>query len=179
MGIKSRIQLVELMNHLGLPLIAVEVGVAEGQFSLELLQSGIEKLYLVDLWERIPFISGCASFEQSWHDKNYNEVIERTKEYGNRAVILKGFSHKMAEQIPDESLGLVYEDSNHLYEGVKSTIEFYLPKLVKGGIFAFHDFFNEGYGVNKAVQEFTKNEGLFILEEDGDVNNMGAYFIKK
>jgi hypothetical protein len=179
MEITSRAQLVDLMRSNGLPLFAAEVGVAEGQFSLQLLQAGIEKLYLIDIWERMPFISGCASFEQEWHDKNYNEVIEKTKEYGDKAIILKGLSHKMAEQIPDESLGLVYEDSNHLYDGVKSTIEFYLPKLVKGGIFAFHDFGNEGYGVNKAVQEFTKNEGLFLLPEDGDVNNLGAYFIKR
>jgi len=179
MEITSRIELVELMKHLNLPLTAVEVGVAEGTFSLELLQCGVEKLYLVDLWERMPFISGCASWGQEWHDNNYREVVEKINPYKDKVTILKGFSHKMAEHIPDESLGLVYEDSNHFYDGVKSTIEFYLPKLVKGGVFAFHDFGNEGYGVGKAVQEFTKNVGLFYLPEDGDINNMGAYFLKK
>jgi hypothetical protein len=181
MKINSRAQLVDLMKHLGLPLTAVEVGVAEGQFSSELLQAGVDKLYLIDLWDRMPFITGCASFEQEWHDKNYNEVIERTKSYGDKVVILKGFSHKMAAQIPDESLGLVYEDSNHMYEGVKSTIEFFLPKLAKGGIFAFHDFANEAYGVNRAVIEFTSVMGIPVhqLNEDGNINNIGAYFIKQ
>jgi hypothetical protein len=47
MEITSRAQLVDLMRSNGLPLFAAEVGVAEGQFSLQLLQAGIEKLYLI------------------------------------------------------------------------------------------------------------------------------------
>ena len=181
MEIKSRTQLVDLMKELKLPLIACECGVAEANYSLELLQAGIEKLYLIDLWETMPFIPGCASFDQSWHDKNYNDVIEKTKGYGDKVVILKGFSHKMVEQIQDESLGMVYEDSNHMYDGVKSTIQLFLPKIIKGGIFAFHDFANEGYGVGRAVTEYFSviNTEIHELIEDGDINNIGAYIIKQ
>lgn len=179
MEIKSRTQLVGLMKELGLPLIACECGVAEGSFSLELLQLGIQKLYMIDLWENVPFISGCASFEQSWHDKNYNEVLERTKNYKDKIVLLKGFSYKMSDEIPDNSLGLVYLDAAHDYNSVKSDLLSFYPKLIYGGIMSGHDFGNESYEVDKAVREFTKGEGINVLEENGDINNMGFYFIKK
>lgn len=64
MKINSKIDIVKLMRHLELPLVAAEIGVAEGRWSLDLLTYGIEKLYLVDVWERVPFIEGCASWEQ-------------------------------------------------------------------------------------------------------------------
>lgn len=179
MEITSRTQLIELMKHNGLPLIGVEVGVAEGIFSYELLKLGLEKLYMVDIWNRVPFIEGCASFSQEWHDQNYIDALERTKDYIDKRVVLKGFSYQVASEIPDESLGLVYIDGDHTYMGVKTDIESYYPKLVKDGIMAFHDFGNPTYGVNRAVQEFTRNEGIHRLIENGDINNLGAYIIKK
>lgn len=179
MEIKSRTQLVELMKHLGLPLTMAEVGVAEGIWSTELWSLGLEKLYLIDIWENVPFIDGCASFDQAWHDKNYQEVKERFKGDEN-VVILKGFSHKMAELIPDESLGGVYIDGDHSYHGSKSDLNCWVRKVVKGGIIAGHDYLNLSYGVNRAVQEFTRNEvKVHILEEEQGEENAGFYFIKK
>lgn len=177
MEINSRTQIVELMRHFNLPLTAVEVGVAEGRLSTELIALGIERLYLVDIWENVPFIEGCASFEQSWHNKNYNEVKERFMDNDN-VVMLKGFSYKMAENIPDETLGLVYVDCDHSYAGVRADIDAYFPKLVKGGIMAFHDFKNPTYGVERAVWDFTKGNGINELKEDGNMYNIGAWIQK-
>ena len=178
MEIKSRAQLVELMKHLGLPLTAVEVGCAEGIFSSELLQLGIEKLYLVDLWESVPFISGCASFPEEWHNKNYNDVLERMKDKMDKVTILKGFSYKMAREIPDDSLGLAYIDCDHTRKGVETDIDAYLPKLVKGGIMCFHDYKNSNYGVYDAVNTYFQNKTIYNLIENGVTENMGAYIIK-
>jgi len=178
MTIECRRDLVELMKDLKLPLIAAEVGVADGLFSQELLTKGIEKLYMVDLWERVPFIDGMASWDDDFHANNYKEAMERVEDFKDKVVVLKGFSYKMAKEIEDESLGLVFIDGDHTYLGVKCDIEAYYPKLVKGGIMAFHDFGNEVYGVNRAVQEFTKNEGINILLENGEPSLWSAYIIK-
>lgn len=178
MKINSRSQLVELMKHLGLPLVAVEVGVAEGNFSTELISMGIEKLYLVDIWETVPFIDGCASFEQEWHNENYKKVVEL---FGDnpKVEILKGFSHKMAANVKDGSLGLAYIDGDHTYQGAKADIKTWWPKLVLGGIMAFHDYSNPDYGVKRAVIEHMKNEAAVnIIVEDGDVANIGAWVQK-
>jgi len=108
MQINSRRQIVDLMKHFDLPLIAAEVGVAEGRLSVELLAWGIEKLYLIDIWEHIPFIVGMGSQSQELHNINYNSMLEKIKGQEEKVIILKGFSYKMANSIPDESLGMVF-----------------------------------------------------------------------
>ena len=180
MTITSRIHLVELMRHLNLPLVAVEVGVAEGRLSRSFLEWGIKKLYLVDVWEKVPFIKGCASFDNSWHTENYESCLKVQQDFPDRdVVLLKGFSYKMADEIPNESVGLVYIDGDHTYEGARADIDCYLPKLVKGGIMAFHDAKNPTYGVEAAIWDFTKGVGINELVEDGNIENMGAYIIKQ
>lgn len=180
MEIKSKIEIVELMKHLGLPLVAAEVGVAEGRWSLDLFKYGIEKLYLIDVWETVPFIEGCASWSQEWHDNNYKEMLKRIEPYKDKAVILKGFSYKMVNEIPDESLGLCYVDCDHTYLGTKADADLYWPKLVNGGIMMFHDYANPEYQVWKAVREFAAKFNLTInvLKENGDVVNYVAYVVK-
>lgn len=180
MQINSRTQIVELMKHFGLPLVAAEVGVAEGRLSKELLNWGIERLYLVDLFDNVPFIKGCASFEQSWHDTNYEAALKLESEFPDKIIILKGFSYKMANEIPDNSLGMVYLDAAHDYDSVRADLDSYFPKLVSGGVMAGHDFGNPTYGVRDAVHDFCANKyNIIELPEDGDINNMGFYFIKK
>lgn len=179
MKINSRIHLVELMKYYNLPLKAAEIGVAEGRLSKELLNWGIELLYLIDIWEKVPFIKGCASYEQKWHDDNYKSVLEKISDNEGKVVILKGFSYKMAANIPDDSLGLVYVDGDHTYDGARADIDYYWGKLVDGGIMAFHDAVNPAYGIRAAINDFTKGKGINILEEDGKIENMGAYIIKE
>lgn len=178
MEIKSRTQIVDLMKHLGLPLVAAEIGVAEGRLSKEFLNWGIEKLYLIDIWEKIPFIKGCGSFEQAWHDANYKSVVEKIKGHEGKVTILKGFSYKMADNVPDNSLGMAYIDGDHTYEGARADIDSYWPKLVNGGIMMFHDAANPTYGIRDAMHDFTKGVGIHMLEEDGDIANIGAWIQK-
>lgn len=178
MQIQHRGELIKLIEHYGLPKKAVEVGVAEGRFSKELLDSGFEFLYLVDIWEQIPFIDGCASFEDEWHTNNYLQVV---RQFGDnvRVSILKGFSHKMASYVDDESLGLVYIDSDHTYQGCKSDLKIWWPKLCSGGVMALHDYGNADYGVKRAVIEFMKGEeNINIIQEDGKPENIGAWIRK-
>lgn len=180
MKINSRIQLVELMKHLGLPMIAAEVGVAEGRLSKQFLEWGVEKLYLVDIWETIPFIIGMGSQPQELHDANYLLMLENIKGHEDKVQILKGFSYKMADKIPDESLGMVYIDGDHTFQGAKADIDYYWPKLVKGGIMAFHDAANPTYGIRDAIFNFTKGgHGMNMLDESEGIENTGCYLIKQ
>ena len=181
MKIDTKLDVVDLMKHLELPLVAAEVGVAEGRYSLDLLQRGIEKLYLIDIWEKVPFIDGCASWEQEWHDDNYNAVLDRTKDYKENIVILKGLSYKMAEHIPDDTLGLLFIDADHSYNGVKTDLEYFWGKLVVGGILILHDFANPEYGVWRAGKEFSQKHNLEVnlLKENNQIDNIGCYMIKQ
>lgn len=179
MQIKYRGELIELVNEFNLPKFIVEVGVAEGRFAEEIYKWDIDELWLVDLWETMPFIDGCASFDQQWHDANYKRVKELFE--GKKDVfIMKGFSHKIAESIPDESMGLIYIDSDHSYGGCKSDVKSWWPKLVPGGIMAFHDYGDwQNYGVNRAVIEHVKGEvNVNVIPEDGQLSNIGAWIRK-
>lgn len=178
MEIKHRVQLVDLMRHFNLPLTAAAIGVAEGLFDRDLLNEGLEKLYSIDAWKQLGQ-SGDGGNEQGWHDKNYNDAVERLKPFGEKSIILRGLSVEMAKEIPNNSLGLGYVDCFHAYEGVRADIEAYYHKLVAGGIMAFHDYENEAYGVKQAVEEFAKYNALSIhLIPENKKEDAGAFFRK-
>lgn len=168
----------ELHKIIDLTLPACEVGVAEGLFSRDILNWGIPKLYLVDVWETIQ-VYGDGASPQEWHDKNFQNVQRLMLPYGKDAVILKGLSVEMAKKIKDESLGFVYLDAGHSFEAVMADLEAYYPKVVCGGIIAGHDYLNTDYGVYGAVEQFCKLRGLEpILIPEDRTHDAGFYFKK-
>lgn len=179
--IKHRIQLVtHLLPSLHKPLIGAEIGVAEGNFSRDMLQAGMTMLFMVDVWERIKNQKGDASHGQSWHDWNWNHAQRITLPWVSNRKFLRGLSIEMAKRVPDESLSLVYLDADHSYEGVTSDLQAWFPKVVKGGVIAGHDYLNEAYGVKKAVQHFCEVYSFraYTIPEDKD-EDAGFYFIKE
>jgi len=159
------------LKQQGLLYAGAEIGVAEGRSSTEFMGWGFKKLYLVDMWATIHGQAGDASNPQSWHDKNYEEVKERMT--GKNAILLKGDSVAMADQVSDNSLGSVYIDANHSYEGAMRDLIAWTPKLKAGGIMAGHDY-NSLYGVKKAVDEFTGGKAIKLPEQAEE--NAGFYF---
>jgi hypothetical protein len=158
---------------------AVEVGVAEGNFSRDMLAWPVKipLLYMVDRWKTVPHQKGDASMPQDWHENNMREAILKTVEFKDRAVILRGNSVDMAKKVPDQSLCLVYIDGDHSYEGVTNDINAWLPKLIPTGIMAFHDYKNKNYGVNAAVKDFCNVRRILIHEIPEDKpEDAGAYF---
>jgi len=179
MQITNRSKLNELLEYYGMLTDSAEVGVAEGRYSLEILQWGVPKLYLVDAWQTQDLF-GDAHSPQDWHDKNFQDAKERVKAYEDKVVFLKGLSVEMAKQIPDASLGFVYLDACHTYEAVLEDLNAYLPKLKNGGIMAGHDFLNKTYGVEKAVYEFASlnNFDVNTIPEQSE-ENASFWFVKK
>jgi hypothetical protein len=169
----------DLNKIINLQLPAVEVGVAEGYFSRDMLAWGLSKLFMVDNWGPIPGVTGDGSYSQAWHDKNFTAATERVKPFGKKAVILRGLSVEMSKLIEDDSLGLVYLDAGHSYEAVRSDLHAWFPKLKKGGVMAGHDYLNADYGVFSAVNEFAAANGYSVItmKEDKD-EDAGFYFFK-
>jgi hypothetical protein len=160
MNIQYRNELGKLLDAFDLPKVVLECGVAEGWFTKEILKWDLDKLYLVDAWEQLDQL-GDGGYGQTWHNGNYQQVLDRVEPFKDKVVILKGLSWDMAEKIPDNSLGMVYIDADHSYESVKKDLEAYYSKVVPGGIISGHDILNPAYGVKKAVEEFC--EGRFEL----------------
>lgn len=186
MKIKHRIQLVTaLLPALNLPMKAAEVGVAEGRFSHDLLEAGLDVLYMVDNWSTIAGQRGDGGFPQNWHDSNFSQAQKATEPWANKRIILEGMSTKMAAAVPDNYLGLVYLDADHSYHGVARDLSAWYPKLVKGGIMAGHDYLNTAYGVWPAVWSFVNGLNAMgagitieIIPEDLNPDNASFYFIK-
>ena len=80
-----------------------------------------------------------------------NEVKEK---YKDRLIPIQGFSYDVANQLPDNSMDLIFIDADHSYNSVKKDILEYTPKLKDHGILAGHDI--DYPGVNKAVNELIK-----------------------
>lgn len=167
-----------LHKIIDLSLPGAEVGSASGVFALEILTWGISKLYMIDIWEHIPSIQGMAGEPQKEHDRRYKEAVERVKGYP--AVIMKGLSEIVATQIPYDSLGFVYLDACHEEKDVLKDLEMWVPKLVFGGVLGMHDYGDQNYGVQRAAKKFCEGKyKIHELVEDGRIENIGAYFIKK
>lgn len=175
MEIKHRVQLPQLLKELNLPSIGVEIGVAEGFSSKDFLENGLEKLYSVDAWKKLDQ-SGDGGNDQEWHDKNYNDAVKRLSPFKERSVILRGLSQDMVDKVKDDSIGLLYLDGDHSYEGVKRDLNLWYRKVVSGGIVAGHDYLMHHYGVKRAVHEFAQTEIHLIPEHKNE--DAGFYFIK-
>lgn len=174
--LKSRIELVKLVLDLGKPMVAAELGVAEGGLSREFLSLGITKLYMVDTWTHLEQ-TGDGFQPQEWHNKNYHAAIWNTYEWREKITILKGLSWGMAQNVPNESLGLLYIDACHTYECVKQDLNAWFDKVVPGGVIAGHDYGNPAYGVKAAVEEFCSGRfDVTEIPEHGDDSSF--YFIK-
>lgn len=185
MKIRYRTQFGQLLIHLGLTGDAVEIGVAEGRHSEVLIrQLAITKLYMIDAWDHLNQ-SGDGGYPQSWHDNNLKESHERVESFKEKAVFLKGLSRQMIREIPDDSLVLAYIDGDHSYQGCLNDLTDIYQKVKTGGVIALHDYLNFSYGVNAAVKSFLiKNDyyphiDLQVTEEDGDLDMVSCWFVKK
>lgn len=177
--ITSRAQLGELMKTLGLPMVVAELGVAEGRYSLEMLQWGMEKLYLVDLWQHVDGMTAELG-DPAWdHEAVFRKCMEKIQPYKDRVVVLRGWAHEAVQDVPDESLGMVYEDATHKKEWVLKNLEAWYPKLVPGGIYAGHDYLNPGLTVKPAADEFAARVGAEIHAlPETKTEDASFYFLK-
>lgn len=184
MEIKHRADIYKIID-LSLP--CAEIGVAEGQFSRDILNWGVPLLYSVDTWATIKGQCGDGGNDQAWHDANYEKAKALLKPFGERSKILRGLSTDMAKIIDNDSLGFINVDCDHSYEGVKADILAWWPKLKVGGVMAFHDYEMPQYGVKRAVTEFATvtypglmqmNYGIQLLPENKP-EDAGAYLIKR
>lgn len=179
MNITHRVQLPSLMKELGLPLIAVECGTASGGSACDFMENGLDQIICVDNWATIPNQKGDASMSNEWHRSNFETAQKRLSKWDGNVKLLRGLTTEMSWMVEDNSVGMLYLDSDHSYEGVFKELICYFNKVVKGGIIAGHDFLQEAYGVKKAVEDFTKIYGYqwHLIPENKDEDS-GFFFIK-
>lgn len=178
---ENRIQLAEYFNELGFK-EGVEVGVADGRFSLTLCQK-IPGLMLacVDPWS--PYSGNRRGGGEEQHDRNYLMAMERLFPYTAKFYKMK--SMEAVKFFKDESLDFVYIDGNHDFEYVLEDIDEWSKKVRKGGIVSGHDYYEfNNSGVIQAVKLYASERNVEVnvigemKKHSNDDFNPSWYFIK-
>lgn len=174
--VKTRNELPLLLNDLKLIGKGVEIGVECGYYSNIILErSKLKCLYSIDSWTEFSKekYQDINNHNQQKHNQNKKETEQKLNQYKDRSQIRQMLSENAVDLFKNNELDFVYIDANHSYKGCKRDIELWYPKVKVGGVFAGHDYiqdgqYNEGiFGVKSAVDEFIKkeNQKLFITNE--------------
>jgi hypothetical protein len=95
--------------------------------------------------------------------------LEKVKSYFqdcDKVSFHPGFFPATGEAVKDEKFSFVHSDVG-LYESTRDVLEFFYPRLLRGGIFISHDFAT-GHGVRKAIEEFYKDRPEPVIELPGN-----------
>jgi hypothetical protein len=192
MHLIQRTGLGNLLNQTALLGVGAEVGVAEGTFSSQILESWKgRQLFLIDCWEQQQTDYRDAANQNPEEHARRRAKVASLCQRDPRAQMLPGFSPDAARNFADESLDFVYLDANHSYLAVRADLEAWYPKVKVGGLFAGHDYL-DGYvgfatdvqggtlfGVKTAVDELARSLGQAAAFTLGDEPYRSWFFFKR
>jgi len=144
-----------------------EVGVCEGRNAASML-SIIPDLHLtlVDPYMVYEYKKFRRHTKWKWHlptmDIVRRRAIRKLSKYNVRWLMTT--SELASRCVPDESLDFVYIDGNHTFDFITQDLQFWFPKIRKGGILSGHD-----YGmrpIHAAVDVFAKYHETFVQHTD-------------
>ena len=140
------------LQSMGLTGTAVEVGVAEGNYSRIFLDLWPGQYVMVDRWCHIDGYDDVMNGPDAEHEVRYRQAMEVADKYWLRCLVLRMDSVKAAATFDDRSLDFVYLDGDHSVEGCARDILAWAPKVKSGGILAGHDYYDTPpFGVRTAV----------------------------
>ena len=152
---------------------AVEVGVAYGDFTIQILeQLRPDHFFAIDTF-------GIRAGDEPWGRKELEEQNCTHFEYYRKKfrtwidqgtmTCRQGLSWELLAQMPDHSIDYLYVDADHSYASVRKEIDAFKSKIREGGLVQFNDYtyFDQNalvpYGVPKAVHEFMEEENFEML----------------
>lgn len=164
-------------------LVGAEVGVYRGHLSQRLLHCYPQLLlYCIDPWraplEHESYFQSrdpISRNSQDEYDGFYREVLGRTVEFGERAMIRRMTSLEAAWEIRTtlgvESLDFVFIDGDHSEPSVRNDLTAWWPLVRPGGLFSGHDYgwLARQAGVRRAVDAFAQSVGLAVKPGRGRV----------
>src|SRR5205814_5647940 len=163
----STIELVSYeINKNNLEGSVAELGVYKGKFARYINQYFPDRsLYLFDTFEGFDnkditserqqrFSSGTQDFSDT-----SIECVLKQMPFAGKCIPIKGFFPQSAKDVEDIFV-FVSIDAD-LYDPIYSGLQFFYPKLARGGYIFIHDFNNDNYrGARKAVEQFCLEEKI-------------------
>ncbi len=145
-----------------------EVGVYRGgsaKVICEAREKGNEKLvHLFDTFEGLPEVSSMdkpGQFQKGEFAASLEEVKKYLASYP-RVNFYKGWFPDTATPIEGKQFSFVHMDVD-IYESTRSSIEFFYPRMSKGGVIISHDYGNAP-GVRKAFDDFFQDKPEPVFE---------------
>jgi predicted O-methyltransferase YrrM len=136
----------------------VEIGSFKGKSTISL---GLGSKYISEKKRTIfaidPFLSNGGYFNY------FNEFQSNIQRFnlGSYVSPIKKFSQEALLDCP-EKISALFIDGDHSYLGVKRDIELYAPRVVPGGIIAFHDY-TVYADVKRAVDELCESKEYVLV----------------
>ena len=167
---QRRIEITKLLPRGG---IGIELGVAEGVFSQQILETGVlAHLYSVDMYEG-----------DRGHDvAQYARAFRRLSDHYQNSSLLRMRFEDAINLFEDEFFDFVYIDGYaHTGQENGSTIDQWYPKVKKGGVLSGHDYHPKFPLVIAAVDRFAakhREKLLFIHDDDkGNWNHSASTWL--
>ncbi len=135
-----------LSRQLPTAAVIVEVGSYLGASAVALARGTRRnggRVHAVDTWTNLAMSEGSRD--------TYSEFLHNTAAYADQVVACRGLSTEIAPSF-DQQIDLLFIDADHSYEGVRSDLEAWLPKVKPGGLVAMHDY-GWAEGVRRATRE--------------------------
>lgn len=144
-------------------MIAAEIGVFMGEHAYSMLQHipQLERLYLMNPYEvyegytdesLFPLLKGNV-------EEDAHKLLSK---YNNRIVWIK---EKFGPNQIHEPLDFIYIDGNHDYEYVMWDLANSWEICRDGGIIGGHDYYDDRYGVKRAVDEYFAEKRLPVYSK--------------
>lgn len=144
-----------------------ELGVAEGKFARVINALFPEKtLHLFDTFEGFPKVDAdddrkrnYSNIKPEWYAGIDMTALMTGMRYPNKCVIHKGYFPDTAQGL-EESFCFVNIDCD-LYKPILAGLEYFYPRMVKGGYIFIHDYRSRYYtGVRPALAEFAEKNNV-------------------
>jgi len=144
-----------------------EVGVYKGGSSLIIAKiKGKKKLHLFDTFEGLPQTESIDKYvESKFMVGSLEEVKDKLKNFP-KIYFYKGMFQQKSKMIKKNKFSFVHLDVD-LFSSTKACLEFFYPRMVKGGIILTHDYpFMPG--VKKAFDDFFKDKETCVIKMVGN-----------
>ena len=135
----------------------VEIGAWKGKSAVYMAEEILRSNKKIEFYTIDSFIGEGGGYDQD-QDTINNTIFETYKK--NIAPVskfiqtIKQNSKDAYVEFDDNSIDFLFIDGDHNYEGIKSDLNLWYPKIKKGGIIAGHDYNEPSCGVKQAVDEF-------------------------
>lgn len=159
---RDRVELLKSLEYTG---EGVELGVAHGWYSEQILQhTNLARLYSIDPWSK-PAGSDVLHLADV---SLYLDTLRLLRPFAARSTVLRLYSHEAKVLFARESLDFIYIDSQHWRPEITRDIANYWPLVRPGGMLAGHDYGTCFPDVTDVVDEFAGREGLELHLTDCD-----------